>query len=101
MFGHDWILWPVYPRLFWEGRSFTWVKEEGNSVRLAPWTPVSVRAVEERSMQSPVLQILDFSKDIVLVTGASDVAVSAILHQKITSPYILLQSFNDFGGNEL
>jgi hypothetical protein len=40
-------------------------------------------ALKQTLCEAPVLQAPDFSKEFVLVTDASDLAVSAVLHQRI------------------
>jgi hypothetical protein len=51
------------------------------------WTPVQESAFEQLKQtlcQAPVLQMPDFSKEFVLSTDASDVAVSAVLQQRVS-----------------
>jgi hypothetical protein len=52
--------------------------------------------------ETPVLQIPDFSKEVVLVTDASDVAISAVMNQRIgdqLGPHLVLQPFVDLRGS--
>ena len=55
-----------------EGVSIVWAEGHAGSFEL-----------KQALCQAPVLQITDFGKDIVLTTDASDVAISAVLQQRI------------------
>ena len=51
-------------------------------------------SLNQALMEAPVLQVPDFNKEFVLVTDASDLAVSAVLNQRVggISPGFVLQS---------
>jgi hypothetical protein len=44
---------------------------------------VAFEALKRALCETPVLQIPDFTKEFVLVTDGSEIAVSAVLHQKV------------------
>jgi hypothetical protein len=60
-------------RLKGKGIHFEWGEEQR----------VSFESLKTALCEAPVLQVPDFEKDFVLVTNASDIAVSAVLNQRV------------------
>jgi len=62
-----------YNRLKGKGIQFEWGEEQ----------QASFESLKTALCEAPVLQVPDFEKDFVLVTNASDIAVSAVLNQRV------------------
>jgi hypothetical protein len=60
-------------RLKEKGVPFNWWEEQ----------QASFEALKGALFEAPVLQVPNFEKDFVLVTDASDIAVSAVLNQRV------------------
>jgi hypothetical protein len=56
-----------------KGVQFSWTREQ----------QTAFDHLKQALCQAPVLQMPDFSKDFVLCTDASDLAISAVLHQRV------------------
>ena len=59
------------------------LKEKGVPFVWRDENQLAFESLKQALCEAPVLQIPDFSKEFFLVTDASDVAVSAILHQRV------------------
>jgi len=56
-----------------KGAKFVWAQEQ----------QTAFNSLKQALMEAPVLQVPDFSKEFVLVTDAADLAVSAVLNQRV------------------
>ena len=59
------------------------LKRKGSPFIWASEHQAAFEALKKALMEAPVLQIPDFDKDFVLVTDASDLAISAVLNQRV------------------
>ena len=72
------------------------LKEKGSQFTWTDQHQVAFDALKKALSEASVLQIPDISGEFVLVTDASDLAISAVLNQQVDgslTPHCLLQSF--------